>query len=130
MSTIIDSIRALPGLFALRGASEVQISQAETRLGTTFDAQYREYLSAFGCISYGSHELTGLCDSPRLNVADVTQAALAANPDIPRTWYVIEEAGMDGMLIWQSPEGGIYMSVPGRAADRIANSILDYLHKE
>ena len=127
MSSIIDYIHTLPELFALQGTDETQISQAESRLGTHFDAEYRDYLSAFGCISYGIHELTGLCASTRLNVVNATQAALTANPDIPRTYYVIEEIGMDDTLIWQSPEGEVYMSVPGESPSKIANGLLDYL---
>lgn len=127
MNTIVDLIRSLPDLLTMQGASPEQIAHAETELNTSFAPEYREYLSAFGCIVFGAHELTGICASPRLNVVSVTMQARAANPDIPPENYVIEDIGIDGVLIWQNPCGAIFQSILGRGLAKAASSLSDYL---
>lgn len=77
---------------------------------------------------YG-HELTGVCDIPRLNVVNVTVEAREYNPLVPLEWYVVEEAHIDGIMIWQSQTGEIYQSQPGVTPEKIADSLADYLDR-
>lgn len=127
MNSIVDFIRTLPDVLSLKGASEAEIAQAESALGTSFAQEYRDYVSVFGSIAYSGHELTGVCASPRLNVVNATQLARIVNPHIPAEYYVVEDCGIDGILIWQNPCGAIFQSVPGRGLAKVASSLSDYL---
>jgi len=104
-----------------------QISDAENALELRFADDYREYLIAFGIASSDGHEFTGICNSKRMNVVDVTLAEKSITPGIPNDWYVLEEAGFDGIVIWQSSTGEVYQTRPGREAIKIAGSICVYL---
>ena len=127
MSSIVDLIRSLPDLLTAQGASPEQIAQAESELNASFTPEYREYVSAFGYIVFNAHELTGICASQRLNVVNVTRQARTANPDIPPENYVIEDTGIDDILIWQNPSGEILQSIPGHPPVKAASSLSDYL---
>ena len=127
MADFINILSSLPDFHALAGASEEQIAQAERALSLRFAVDYRQYVRAFGAVSAAGHELTGICASRRLNVVDVTLSARAAQPAIPRDWYVLEEANIDGILVWQSGAGEVFQTQPGAEPVKLAASIREYL---
>lgn len=128
MTGIIQKLRALPSFCSLGGTSAEQISNAEKDLALRFADDFREYLFAFGIASSDGHEFTGICNSKRLNVVDVTLSERSIHPTIPQDWYVLEEASIDGIVIWQSGTGEVYQSQPGRASVKLADSFCDYLN--
>lgn len=77
---------------------------------------------------YG-HELTGICKAARLNVVDVTQDERQYN-SVPVDWYVIEQTNIDGIVIWQTASGTIYETCPGSEADKICDSLEEYISLE
>lgn len=127
MTEIVQKLRSFPAFHALSGVSAEQISNAEKALALRFADDFREYLLAFGIASSDGHEFTGICNSKRLNVVDVTLFERSINPTIPWDWYVLEEASIDGIVIWQGSIGGVYQTQPGRKAIKLADSICDYL---
>ena len=128
MVDIANKLRALPAFCSLTGISAEQIIDAEKALALRFADDYREYLLAFGIASSDGHEFTGICNSKRLNVVDVTLAEKNINPGIPQDWYVLEEANIDGIVIWQNSTGEIFQTQLGRKAVKLADSICDYLY--
>ena len=128
MADLIYSLSSLPDFYSLTGASEEQIAQAERALSLRFADDYRQYVRAFGAVSAAGHELTGVCASKRLNVVDVTLSARAAQPAIPRDWYVLEEANIDGIVIWQSGAGEVFQTQPDAEPVKLAASIREYLN--
>ena len=128
MADLINSLSSLPDFYSLTGASEEQISQAERALSLRFADDYRQYVRAFGAVSAAGHELTGICASRRLNVVEVTLSARATQPAIPRDWYVLEEANIDGIVIWQSGAGEVFETRPGAEPVKLAASIREYLN--
>ena len=128
MADLINSLSSLPDFYSLTGASEEQIAQAERALSLRFADDYRQYVRAFGTVSAAGHELTGICASRRLNVVEVTLSARATQPAIPRDWYVLEEANIDGIVIWQSGAGEVFQSQPGAEPVKLAASIREYLN--
>ena len=127
MTSIVDKLRALPAFGSLTGVSMEQIADAEKALALHFADDYREYLLSFGIASSDGHEFTGICNSKRLNVVDVTLAEKSITSSIPNDWYVLEEAGFDGIIIWQNSIGEVFQTLPGREAVKLADSICDYL---
>lgn len=127
MTEFAAQLKSFPNFYALQGASVDEIERAERTLGTHFADDYRDYAMTYGVASFAGHELTGVCKPKRLNVVEVTAEQLKSNPYVPRDWYVVEEAHIDGIVIWQTPKGEIYQTVAIAPGQRINNSLIEYV---
>ena len=127
MSTISESISALPDFSGYEPASESDIAEAEHALGVRFANDYRECLSAFGLVDANGHELTGVCHYPRLDVVAVTDRERGYDSSVDKSLYVIERTGMDGAIAWQASDGGVFLRYPDGQSFKVAKSLLDYL---
>lgn len=126
MTDIVKLIQTMPDLYTMEGASVQEIQNAEQALGLKFAADYREYVAAFGAISFESHELTGVCNFKRLNVVDVTIEE-RRNTDVLDDWYVVEQANIEGIVIWQDASGSVYQTGPGVKQKRLCKSLAAYI---
>lgn len=124
---LVEKVKSLPYFVALSGVSLQKIVEAEEALQVNFADDYKTLLAEFGVFSAAGHELTGICDIKRLNVVEVTLEARKYNPDVPLDFYVIEEANIDSILIWQSPSGKIHLSKPVSKITKTHDSLLAYL---
>lgn len=127
MSEIISVINNLSSFYSTGSLHYKRILEAEKQLGLSFNKYYCQYVKNYGSISCKGHELTGICKAKRLNVVDVTIRNRAVFNDIPDGWYVIEEAHIDGIVIWQSSNGSVYQTMPGYKPEKIANSLAEYI---
>lgn len=102
------------------GASVADVDRAEQQLGLQFASDYREYLKQYSLIMYDGHELTGISKSKHVNVVDVTLAHVPErkSPDM----YVLEDLGIDGIIIWQNSKGEVYMG-----NRKICNGLVEYI---
>ena len=125
--TFVEAIKILPDYIGSNGRPENVIADAENKLGVTFAADYREYLKEIGLACFDGHELTGLTKTARLDVVSVTQEQREQTDSIDPSWYVVEEAGIDGIVIWQSADGSIYATAPNTTAKKIASSLSEYV---
>ena len=127
MSSIITKITSFSDLLSISPVQENEISAAEKKLSLTFAPEYREYLSEFGAVAVNGHEITGILNSERLNVVNVTMKEWKLNPQVPHNMYVIENPAIDGIIIWQGASGEIYQSSPKSPPKPIAISLADYI---
>ena len=127
MENIKDVFMSCPDYCGSTGRNQQDIIQAETALGVVFAKDYREYLQTIGLACFAGHELTGLTDIPRLNVVAVTLECRAIFKNIPPSWYVIEEANIDGIVIWQDQFGCVYQAAPLCSPVKIADGLLGYI---
>ena len=127
MSAIVEVIRSQANLCYMTGASEYDVNASEKMLGVVFTDEYREYVSAFGAVLLNGHELTGICNSPRLNVKDVTMDERSRYPHVSSEWYVIEQTNIDDIVIWQAPSGEIYQTEPGFQIRKLCDSLFEYI---
>ena len=109
------------------GLKEQEIDNADNMIITHFAEDYRSYLKEIGLACFDGHELTGLTKISRLNVVSVTQERRKQFGKMVASWYVIEEIGVDGIIIWQSPDGTVYETYPNAEAKRLASSLLNYI---
>jgi hypothetical protein len=72
-------------------------------------------------------ELTGIAKAKHRDVVTVTKQEWALNPNVPHTMYVIENTGIEGVIIWQDANGSIYKTTPNAQPRKIANSLADYI---
>lgn len=108
-------------------AHQVEIDTLEEELQLVFAREYKQYLREFGFACVEGHELTGACKAKRLNVAKVTQTEWANNELVPNDLYVIEQANIDGIVIWQSESGVVYQSQPNMKPVKICDSLYEYI---
>ena len=127
MSEFVNKLMAFDDFVSIGEADEKAIKDAEHKLNLLFSEEYREYLRVCGAASADGHELTGIVNSARLNVVDVTMRERNRNTSAPKDLYVVEEVQIDGIVIWQSGNGRVYQSVRGNELDEIATSLSEYL---
>ena len=111
MNDIIKTLKNTPDFIGGTGRTDTEIESAQEKLGLKFADDYKTYLRKIGLACFDGHELTGICEDPRLNVVDVTINNQEDNPK-KSSCYVIEEANIDGIVIWQDASGLIYMTEP------------------
>lgn len=126
MSSFVDKLRAFPRMRCAGSVDASAIEQAEDTLGLTFSKEYREYLLELGEAKAAGREFTGICKAKRLHVVDVTQEE-RENVPIPEDWYVVEQANIDGIVIWQDASGAVYQTGPGAKQKRLCKSLAAYL---
>ena len=83
-------------------------------------------IKEYGAVTFSGHELTGICNSKRLNVVDVTKEERKYNK-VPEDWYVIEQANIDDIVIWQDTNGAVYQTMPNKKPIKLCNSLLEYI---
>ena len=128
MSGFLKDMESKADFYKLLGASVEQVSQAEASLNLKFADEYKEYLMAFGMASANAHEFTGICDSSRLNVVDVTVLERQRNPSVPLEYYVVEQVNIDRIVVWQSSTGEIYETAKELSPVKICDSLCEYLN--
>lgn len=127
MANIIEVMKSIPDYIGSNGRSEDEIAAAEKSLGTTFAPDYRLYLKEIGLACFDGHEITGITNNARLSVVAVTEHERAANPNIPSSWYVVEQTGFDGIVIWQAPTGEIYQTISITPGCELCDSLVGYV---
>ena len=125
---IIEAFKTKKDLLNGNGVTEKDICLAEKELNLRFSDEYRKYLKQLGIAAYDGHELTGLTKTERTNVVYVTKKEKENNFQIPESWYVIEVANIDNIIIWQEKNGRIYVSC-GEKTEEIFESLSEYILK-
>ena len=126
MADIVKLMQKQQDFYSMNGASHEAIRNAEQTLELRFATDYRKYIEAFGVASFAGHELTGICQSKRLSVVAVTQEE-RNNTDVPADWYVLEQANIDGIVIWQDGSGVVYQTAPNSKAKKLCQSLAEYI---
>ena len=129
MANIIEVMKNIPDYIGSNGRSEGEIAAAENSLGTMFAPDYRLYLKEIGLACFDGHEFTGITNDARLSVVAITEQERATNPNIPSSWYIVEQTGFDGIVIWQDADGAVYETTPNSMPKKIANSLIEYITK-
>lgn len=124
---ILEIIKSLKDVRSLGGANETQILEAESLIGLEFSDEFKEYIKEYGAVSAYGLELCGVCDSKRLDAARVTLEERELNKNLPNDMYVVENLGMDGVLILQNEKGEVFEISPNAKPKKIYNSLADYL---
>jgi len=122
-----DVLRNKTDFIGSNGRSKANILKAENELCVQFASDYFEYLEKIGLASIGNHELTGLTKDTRLDVVAVTKECRSIYGPATKLWYVIENPGIDGIVIWQDSDSVIYKSSFLTIPTKIADSLTEYL---
>lgn len=127
MADIIEILKSMPDYIGSNGRCEEEIAKAENALGVSFAEDYRTYLKEIGLVCYDGHELTGLTKSDCLGAVSVTKEQRERVGEAASSWYVVEETGIDGIVIWQAPTGEVYQTGPGSSYHKLCNSLSEFI---
>lgn len=127
MSRIIEVIEKLENLLPLKPATVEDIGNIEIELALPLAEEYKEYILKYGAILADDVELTGVAKSKNRDVIQVTKREWALNGKVKHNMYVVENVGVEGIIIWQDGTGKIYESEPNHAVIKIADSLAEYL---
>ncbi|MDO5406467.1 MAG: SMI1/KNR4 family protein [Eubacteriales bacterium] len=125
MSKLFDCVTSK--VFHLKGVSAETVIAAEQKLGVCFSDEFRNYLMEYGVVSFGSHEFMGLGGDMYLDVVGETLNERANNNIFPKNCYLIENLGIDGILILQNEEGEIY-ELNNAGIKKIFDSFKSYIN--
>ena len=124
---VVDKIRNIPSLcYIPREIKESDILDAEISLGLEFPQEYLNYIRAFGTADFCGHELTGLGLVGKLNVVFATERERGVNKDMPRDMFVLENVGIDGIVIVMDVTGAVYL-LQHAILRKVAESLSDYI---
>lgn len=127
MNQISEFLRTLPKYYNSKAATCEQIIEAEKKLNLKFSREYIDYLKEYGAISFGGHEITGLNVDDYLDVVAVTLAEREINNDFPKNCLVLQNLGIEGILVLSDTEGKVYEYSKGHELKKIAESLYEYL---
>ena len=126
MSIIVDKLKSVPDLLHLNGCVTSQIRDAQQALGIVFPEEYVEYVKEFGAVSFYGTEWTGLNVSGSLNVVTATMQERRLDSSFPNDVFLLENIGVDGLMIVMGEDGKIYSFQHGKKAF-LYNSVCEYL---
>lgn len=127
---IIEVINSLEDMISTGGASEQDIVNCEKELNVSFSDEYKAFLAEFGSILADDVEIVGFAKSKNRNVIEVTKRERECNKEIPQNLYVVENTGIEGIIIWQDENGMIFQSSPNKLPKKISNSLAEYISEK
>ena len=126
MGNIVEKIKTISNLYAIKGCSEEQIKVAEEELGIKFPEEYIDYVKEYGCIDFGGTEWTGLNIDGRLNTVYATKQEMAANSFFPKGFFVLENIGIDAKKIIVNEKGEVCL-LQYEKVTHLFDSLTEYL---
>lgn len=130
MNDIIKTIKELPELRYSGPVDEGTIYKTEKDLGLVFAEEYKKYLLNFGFAYCDVIAISGIIYDEEFNVVDLTKKFKSIYKNIPSDFYVIEDVGVDGLVIWQDSLGVIYQSIPNHDPVKIFDNLSDFLKEQ
>ena len=113
-------------MYHAKGCTFKQIKDAQLELGIAFPEEYIDIVKEYGAISFYGTEWTGLNVDDYLNVVSVTKKEKAINSAFPADCFVLENQGIDGLVIICNETGEVF-SLQYSKIEKIHNSISNYL---
>ncbi len=127
MKNIVGIIQSYNDYIGREGVTEEKINEAEKELKLKFADEYRTYLLNLGIAYANGHEFTGITELEELSVVAQTLRARMRNPKLPSDIYVIENLGIDDLLIWQNEKGELFQTAYDGLPVKIDVSLEDYI---
>ncbi|SEI96420.1 SMI1-KNR4 cell-wall [Lachnospiraceae bacterium A10] len=124
---IIEVVNSLEDVIITGGATEEDVIHLEKELGLSFSNEYKEFLIKFGSVLADDVEIVGFSKSKNRNVLEVTREERGMNNGVPSDLYVVENTGIEGIIIWQDESGAIYQSSPNKKIEKISSSLAEYI---
>ena len=122
-----DFLSSLDG-FSCTGKPDIAlVEKAEADLGLSFAEDYKSLAILYGAISFRGHNLSGISPYPGNDVVALTKENRSYYSEVPLSYYVVEEAHIDGIVIWQDSSCRIYKTQPNTKPIQIYEGLYDYI---
>lgn len=128
MNGIVEQIKKIPKFYHCEGCTQEQIDEAERALNLKFPKEFADYVREFGAICFQGTEWTGLNVQGYLNVVESTKKEQQLNLNFPTNCFVLENTGIDGIIVIANSKGQIFALQDG-SMEFLSNSLSDYLEK-
>jgi hypothetical protein len=122
---IIKSLNDSNKIKVGKGVNESDIKNAENKLGIKISKQLKSFYMKYGYLSYKSHDIFGLGIGGSFNV--VTTTLNERKMKLPDKYIVIENIGVDGLLIVSDSNGTIFEWTSNGHEKKIYNNFEKYL---
>lgn len=129
MSEILEKINEYGVLTYGQPVKLEEIIRAERELGLTFADEYCQYVAEYGAIRICGLALTGVTGLSVNDVVEITKEERKYNKNIPSNMYVVEEFGVDSIVILQDEKGYIYICSPNHRISKIFDSLAAYVEQ-
>lgn len=126
MDSIIEKISKIENLYHAKKCSLAQVRKAQEDLNIIFPGDYVDIVREYGAISFYGTEWTGLNVDDYLNVVSVTKQERDINQSFPSDCFVLENQGIDGLLVICNKEGEVF-SLRHSKVEKIHDTISEYL---
>ena len=126
-SISLDTVNQLRDFNCTGMPEERKVVAAEEALDLRFSTDYLEITKKYGAISFYGHHFTGISPFPGNNVVKVTIEQRSYNPQVPKDFYVIEEAHIDGIIVWQNSRGNVFQTYPNGQPLLLSSDLYDYI---
>ena len=138
--SIVEVIKNKPNFRSLVKPTAEMISNAQKKLNLQFANEYIQYLNEFGVAVFNGTELTGLgfnnrgeeiADDSIFSVVGETIKARQIFSSLPSDLYVVENCGINSLLVLQDSNGCIYEICEfSDNVEKVADSLLEYIQKK
>lgn len=126
MKNLLEEIAKKTKIYQGKGVSADEIAKAEKSLALSFSDEYKDYLKEAGFLSFFSHEFTGLGSEGYLNVVEATKSERELDKDFPSDCILLENVGIDGLMILHDASGAVYSYANGKKT-KISDSLFGFL---
>ncbi len=128
---IIEMLKGFENLRFTKPATIEEIKAAEQKLGLKFADDYIKCLLHYGVIFVETIDLFGITDFKSASVVQNTieEKSFDCHSQVPTNMYVIENVGIDGLLVWQDESGAVYHTLPWQKPEKYADSLAEYIEK-
>ncbi len=126
MTDLIEKLKEIEDLCALKGCSDEQIAEAEAELGMKLPEEFVRYAKEFGCVDFGSTEWNGLNVDGCSNIVYATKREKSVNDAFPKGFFVLEDYAIDCKLAIVNEKGAVYLLQRSKKK-KLCNSISEYL---
>lgn len=123
---IIEAIESLNEVVSLPALEEHCVLEAQDILNLKFAPEFIEYSRHFGAISAESIELFGITNHKQLSVIERTVQQRKENEIFPKNMYVIEDLGIEGLVLAQDDKGKIFR-ISRFSMSQVADSLTEYI---
>lgn len=123
---VIYSLAQTDKLYSGDGSDASAIEAAKEALCVEFSEDFVEYVQKFGSILVRDIELCAIVDNEYSTVAQ-TKKMRKNFEDFPIDCYVIENIGIDNIVMVQNAEGRVFQYKPEHGLTLAGNSLSDYL---
>lgn len=127
MMNLFDTIDNIANVKYLGEVDDLDIVEAENKLGVYFASDYRAMIKHYGCVWSNKFNFTGIGNDEDTNVVNVTMIERLKNRLLDGSLYIIDNILSDNVRVAQDKSGDIYYVFDNMTPIKVCNGIIKYI---